>query len=66
MSLQLEELQARLARWEAFRGEMLEHQQQMAKLAGKFLALGAFESSASCAIKAEGLKFIVGRMPTET
>lgn len=63
MPLLIEEAQKKLARWEAYRTEMLNQEQQMAKLAGSFLELGAYQDSAICAIKAEGLKYIIGRMP---
>lgn len=52
-----------LERWELFRAEMLEHQKQLGKLAKSFLELEAFDSAAECAIKADGIKYIVGRMP---
>ena len=53
----------RLDKWEAFRTEMESHQKQLAKLAASFLELGAFEDAAKCAIKAEGIKHVIGRMP---
>ena len=49
--------------WELFRKEMLENQNIMAKLAIRYLELGAFEDAARCAIKADGIKYVLGRMP---
>ena len=52
-----------LERWDLFRAEMLEHQKQLGKLAKNFLELEAFDSAAECAIKADGIKYVIGRMP---
>jgi len=52
-----------LERWELFRAEMLEHQKQLGKLAKSYLELEAFDSAAECAIKADGIKYVIGRMP---
>jgi hypothetical protein len=35
-------------------------------MAKNFLELGAYEDAAKCAIKAEGMRFILGRMPPPT
>lgn len=47
-----------------FRVEMLDSQSRMADLAADFLELGAYEDAAKCAMKAEVLKWVVGRIPT--
>lgn len=52
-----------LRRWALFALEMIEDQRRMADLAKSFLELGAFDDSARCAIKADGLKFVIGRLP---
>lgn len=52
-----------LERWELFRCEMQIHQDRLAKLAGSYLELGAFDDAAKCAIKADGIKYVIGRMP---
>ena len=53
-----------LERWELFRCEMQNHQDRLAKLASSFLDLGDFDGAAKCAIKADGIKYVIGRMPT--
>lgn len=58
-----ETIQQELERWELFRTEMENHQARLAKLAASFLELGAFDDSAKCAIKADGIKYVLGRMP---
>lgn len=35
-------------------------------MAKNFLELGAYEDAAKCAIKAEGMRFVLGRMPPPT
>jgi len=52
-----------LERWELFRNEMQNHQDRLGNLAGSFLDLGAFDDAAKCAIKADGIKYVLGRMP---
>lgn len=59
----LEEAQAKLDRWEAYREEMQGMEVRQAKIAADFLELGAYSDAARCAIMAEGMKFVVGRMP---
>jgi len=52
-----------LERWELFRTEMQNHQHRLGKLAASFLELEAFDDAAKCAIKADGIKYVLGRMP---
>lgn len=52
-----------LQRWEQYRAEMQDMESRFAKLAASFLELGAYEDAAKCAIKAEGMRFVLGRMP---
>lgn len=52
-----------LLRWEQYRAEMQNMEGRMAELASGFLELGAYEDAAKCAIKAEGMRFVLGRMP---
>lgn len=52
-----------LERWELFRSEMENHQERLGKLAKSFLDLEAFEDAAKCAIKADGIQYVLGRMP---
>lgn len=59
MSKEAEEL----LRWEQYRAEMQDMEGRFAKLASSFLELGAYEDAAKCAIKAEGMRFVLGRMP---
>lgn len=47
-----------------FRAEMEDTQRRMADLAANFLQLGAFEDAAKCAMKADTLKWVVGRIPS--
>jgi hypothetical protein len=53
-----------LERWELFRVEMKTHQERLGKLAISFIELEAFDDAAKCAIKADGIKYVIGRMPT--
>jgi len=59
----LEKVQEKLARWEAYRQEMLELEGRQAETAADFLELGAYSDAARCAIMAEGMRFVAGRMP---
>jgi len=52
-----------LERWGLFRSEMQNHQNKLAKLAISFIELNAFEDAAKCAIQAEGIKYVLARMP---
>jgi hypothetical protein len=54
---------AKLNRFESFSEEMVRHRDELARLSAEFLKLDAFDDAAKCAIKAEGLKFVIGRMP---
>lgn len=56
------DLQA-LDRWEAYRAEIEDLEGRMKALAFNFLELGDYESASRCTIKAEGLRFVRGRMP---
>ena len=55
-----------LARWECYRAEIADMEQRLGKLARNFLDCGAWEDAAKCALKAEGLRFVRGRMPPPT
>jgi len=57
---------AALQRWEHYRTEMQGMESRYADLAKNFLELGAYEDAAKCAIKAEGMRFVLGRMPPPT
>jgi hypothetical protein len=52
-----------LNRYESFRDEMVRHRNELARLSAELLKLDAYDDAAKCAIKAEGLKFVIGRMP---
>lgn len=52
-----------LEKWGLFRKEMLAHQKRLTSLAKSYLELEAFDSAAECAIKADGIKYVLGRMP---
>ncbi len=52
-----------LERWRSFRAEMEQHEKRLAQLAKNFLELNAYEEAAKCAMKAEGLQYVLGRMP---
>ena len=54
---------AQLERWEAYRAELVDMEQRLGKIAGNFLVLGAWEDAAKCALKAEGMRWVRGRMP---
>ena len=60
---ELADLRARLERWEAYRSEMQDMEGRIAKLSRNFLDLDAYKDAAECAIKADGIRFVVGRMP---
>lgn len=57
--------QTPLQRWESFRDEMAGMEQRMGRLAKNFLDCGAWEDAAKCALKAEGMRWVVGRMPAK-
>ncbi len=63
MSLTSPEEVQELERWRSFRAEMEQHEKRLAQLAKNFLELSAYEEAAKCAIKAEGLQYVLGRMP---
>lgn len=52
-----------LARWESYRAEIEDMERRMKALAFNFLELNDFESASRCAIRAEGMRFVRGRMP---
>jgi len=58
-----EQIVESLNRFESFRDEMIRHRDRLAKLSASFLDLDAYFDSAKCAIQAEGLRFVIGRMP---
>lgn len=60
---ELEQLRANAARWDSYRAEMQDMELRMAKLARNFLDIGAYEDAAKCALKAEGMRWVTGRMP---
>ncbi len=53
----------KLKEWELFRVEMQNNREKLRKLAVSFLELDAFEDAAKCAIKADGIDFMLKRMP---
>jgi hypothetical protein len=61
--LQNSQLESRLDKWDRFRAEMENHRDRLAKLAVSFLELDAFDDAAKCAIRAEGINYVIGRMP---
>jgi len=63
MSLTSPEEVQELERWHSFQAEMEQHEKRLAQLAKNFLDLNAYEEAAKCAIKAEGLRYVLGRMP---
>lgn len=56
------DLQA-LEGWEAYRAEIEDMERRMKALAFSFLELGDYESASRCAMRAEGMRFVLGRMP---
>lgn len=50
---------------ENFRAEMERAQKQFAECSQSFLDLGAYKDVAECAMKAETLKWVIGRIPRE-
>ena len=60
---ELEQLRASAAQWESYRSEMQNMEERFAKLARNFLDLRSYEDAAKCATKAEGMRFVLGRMP---
>ena len=59
----LDEAATALLRWEAYRTELEDAELRIGKLAGNFLALKAWEDAGKCALRAEGMKWVRGRMP---
>ena len=53
-----------LERWEAYRAELVDMEKRLGKIAENFLGLGAWEDAAKCALKAEGMKWVRGRLPS--
>jgi hypothetical protein len=62
MGVTMEDVE-KLKQWESFRKEMQRNKEQLQKLAMSFLELDAFEDAAKCAIKADGIDFMLKRMP---
>lgn len=62
MGVTMEDVE-KLKQWESFRKEMQRNKEQLQKLAISFLELDAFEDAAKCAIKADGIDFMLKRMP---
>jgi hypothetical protein len=60
---ELEQLRANAVLWEHYRLEIQNLEKHMAKLAGSYLELGAYADVATCATRAEGARFVLGRMP---
>lgn len=54
---------AQLERWEAYRAELQDAEQRIGKVARNFIDLGAWEDAGKCALRAEGMKWVRGRMP---
>ena len=52
-----------LDRWEAYRSEMIGFEARMRDLSKKFLAIPAYKEAAECAMRADAMRFIIGRMP---
>lgn len=63
LPLTAEQIVEILNRYDSFRDEMIRSREDLAQLSFNFLELDAYEDAAKCAIKAEGLKFVIGRMP---
>lgn len=53
-----------LSHWEDYRNEIKSMEDHMGRLSRKFLDCSAWEDAAKCAMKADAMKFIAGRMPT--
>ena len=61
----LDEAAAALMRWEAYRAELADHEKRIGKVARNFIDLGAWEDAGKCALRAEGMRWVRGRMPPE-
>lgn len=59
----LDEAATALMRWEAYRTELQDAERRFGGLARNFLNCGAWEDAAKCALKAEGMRWVRGRMP---
>lgn len=62
-AVEITRLTEALNRWEAYREEIADKEQRLGGIAGNFLELGAWEDVAKCALKADGMKWVRGRMP---
>lgn len=56
-------LTEQLRRWESYREEIADKERRLGGLARNFLDLEAWEDAAKCALKADGMKWVRGRMP---
>ncbi len=50
-------------RWEEYRAEVMDMQKRMGKLGANFFDLQAYDDAATCAMKADSLALMIGRMP---
>ena len=54
---------ATVERWEAYRAEMIGFEARMRDLSKKFLEIPAYKEAAECAMRADAMRFVIGRMP---
>ncbi len=52
-----------LDRWEAYRSEMIGFEARMRDLSKKFIEIPAYKEAAECAMRADAMRFVIGRMP---
>ena len=54
---------ATLEQWETYRAEMIGVEKGLHDIAKRYLDLRAYKEAAECAMRADAMKFLIGRMP---
>ena len=56
---------ATVERWEAYRAEMIAVEKGLHDIARRYLDLRAYKEAAECAMRADAMRFVIGRMPNK-
>lgn len=65
MQRTIEQQAAEIEQWRKYRAEIADMEHRLGKLARNFLDCQSWEDAAKCALKAEGMRWVRGRMPPE-